>query len=47
MVQSTFVLSLISIEEFFIVSLQFEIVTEGFSMKTATFYNMLMRERVK
>jgi hypothetical protein len=47
MVQSTFVPSLISIEAFFIVSQQFEIVTGGFSVKTAIFHNMLMGERVK
>jgi hypothetical protein len=43
MVQSTFVPSFISIEAFFIVSWQFELVTGGFSMKTAIFHNMLMR----
>jgi hypothetical protein len=47
MVQSIFVPSLISIEAFFIVSQQFELVTGGFSVKTAIFHNMLMRERVK
>jgi hypothetical protein len=46
MVQLTFVPSLISIEAFFIVSWQFELVTGGFSMKTAIFQIMLMRERV-
>jgi hypothetical protein len=39
--------SSISIEAFFIVSLQFELVTGGFSMKTAIFYNMLMGLKVK
>jgi hypothetical protein len=38
MVQSTFVPSLISIEEGFIVLWQFELVTGDFSMKTAIFH---------
>jgi hypothetical protein len=46
MVQSTFVPSLISIEAFIIISYQFELVTGGFSMKTAIFCNMLMRKRL-
>jgi hypothetical protein len=47
MVQSTYVPSLISIEAFFIVSYQFELVRGGFSVKMAIFHNMLMGERVK
>jgi hypothetical protein len=46
MVQSTFVPSLISIEVVFIVLYQFELVTGDFSMKTAIFHKMLMKEWV-
>jgi hypothetical protein len=37
---------LIRTEAFFILSWQFELVTGGFSKKTAIFHNMLMKEMV-